>query len=719
MKLIIVESPTKARTITHYLKSMKVMATIGHIKDLPKNELGVDIQKSFIPNYQFIKGKDKRVSKIVKESKKSEEIFLATDPDREGEAIAYHLQEELPVKAKRVLFYEMTKDGIKKGLSDPGEINMNKVLSQRTRRILDRLVGYKISPLLWKIVRRGLSAGRVQSVILRLICEREEEIRKFIPEDYWIFNGVFEHQKGDFEAELWKIKGKKERVGKKEQVQKIEKELEKLEFRIQKFNMEDRKKSPPPPLITSGLQRVASSNLHFPTKKTMFIAQRLFEGIQLPEGQTGLITYMRTDSFRISKEALESIREFIKDEYSKEFLPKEPNRFKSKKTAQEAHEAIRPTDIKRTPESIKEYLKKDEFKLYKIIWERALASQFKPAIFESRNVIVEGDGYEFKGSSRNLKFLGFYKILHSPKPEKELPIMEVGDPVKLKDLKIDKKTTQPPPRYSEATMVKEMEERGIGRPSTYSPTLSKLFERNYIKKVKEFLVPNEIGEIVNKILTSYFDSIINCKFTSSMEETLDEIEEGGKSWQKSLEKFYTPFIKNLESVEKKVFKIKNSIFEKSDKKCPKCGRTLVVKWGRYGKFLACPGYPENCEGWTEPHPDDILDEECPKCGAKVIVREGKYGRFKSCSNYPNCDWTAPISTGVKCPKCGEGEFIQRKSKKGKSYYPCSNKDCNNVLWDQPIPEKCPECGAPFMVEKKGRGGNYLFCVTCKHKESIK
>jgi DNA topoisomerase-1 len=714
MKLIVVESPTKARTIANYLPNVRVMATMGHIKDLPKSELGIDVDNGFTPDYHIIKGKGKIVKEIVNASKKTEGVYIATDPDREGEAIAYHLQQELPVSAKRVLFYEMTKGGIKKGLSEPGDINENKVLSQRTRRTLDRLVGYKISPLLWKIVKRNLSAGRVQSVVLRLILEREKKIEEFVPEDYWVFNAIFKHENGEFKATLWKINEKTAKIKDEKQANEIEKDLLNPTFMIGEFTRKDMKKSPPPPLITSSLQREASNYLNFSTKKTMFTAQRLFEGVKLPGGQTGLITYMRTDSVRIANEALKKIREFIKEKYGDKYLPKSPNRFKSGKTAQEAHEAIRPTDITRTPESVKEYLNKDEFKLYQLIWKRALASQFECAVFDSRVAVVKGNGYQFKASSKNLKSQGFYKILNLPVEEKEIPLMEVGDRVRLKNLENEAKRTTPPPRYSEATIVKEMEKQGIGRPSTYSPTISTLFEREYIKKEKGFLIPLEMGKVVNKVLISYFDSIINCKFTSNMEATLDKIEKGEKDWQESLSEFYQPFIQNIEAVESNIPDIKKKLFEVSDSKCPKCGRPLIIKWGRFGKFLSCSGYPQDCD-WRGPHPDSVLDEKCPKCGANLIIRIGRYGRFKSCPKYPDCKYTAPISTGVACPLCGKGEYIERKSKKGKIYYPCSNEDCDNILWDKPVGVECPKCGAPFMVEKKGRQGDYLYCLQCKHK----
>lgn len=713
MKLIVVESPTKARTIANYLPKVITMATMGHIKDLPKNKLGIDVDNGFIPQYNIIRGRGKRVKEIVKAAKKIGDVYIATDPDREGEAIAYHIQQELPLKAKRVLFYEMTKEGISRGLSNPEDIDENKVLSQKTRRVLDRLVGYKISPLLWKIVARNLSAGRVQSVVLRLICEREEEIEKFVPEDYWDLNAHFLHDNGEFKAKLWKINQETTRINDEKQINSIKRELERVSFYIEEFKLQDTKKNPFPPFITSSLQRDASNRLNFSPKKTMFIAQKLFEGIQLPEGQTGLITYMRTDSVRISEEEIKKIRGYIEKGYGGEYLPEKPNRFKSRKTAQEAHEAIRPTNIKRTPDSIKDYLSNDQFKLYKLIWERTLASQFKPAIFDSRIVIVNGDGYKFKASSKNLKFLGFYKILSPPKEEEKIPLMEIGDKVELKELESEAKRTTPPPRYSEATMVKEMDKQEIGRPSTYAPTISILFDRGYVKKEGGFLVPQEIGKLVNKVLISHFDSIINVKFTSNMEETLDKIEQGEKDWQESLNEFYKPFKEDIESVEKDIPNIKEKIFEKSDSKCPKCRKYLIIKWGKYGKYLYCP----KCH-WSGPHPDDILDEKCPKldCGGNLVIKQGKFGRFKACSKYPECNYTEPITTGVKCPECNLGEFIEMKSKKGRIYYPCSNKDCNNVLWDKPTPVDCPECDAPFMIEKRGRQGNYLYCIKCKHRE---
>ena len=718
MKLIVVESPTKARTITNYLPKTKVLATMGHIKDLPKSKLGIDVNNGFTPHYCIIRGKGKRVKEIVKASKKFQDIYIATDPDREGEAIAYHIQQELPVKAKRVLFYEMTKNGIRKGLRNPGDIDENKVLSQKTRRILDRLVGYKISPLLWKLVKRNLSAGRVQSVVLRLICEREKKIEEFVPLDYWELNALFIHDNGEFEAKLWKINGQTTRIEDEYLVNSIKGELEKATFEIKGFKKEDTKKSPFPPFITSSLQREAANRLRFSPKKTMFIAQRLFEGVELPEGQTGLITYMRTDSVRIGNEAIKRIRNYIKEEYGEDYLPLQPNRYKSKKTAQEAHEAIRPTDINRTPDSIKEYLSNDEFRLYQLIWKRTLACQFKAAIFDSRTAVVEGNGYDFKASSRNLKFPGFYRVLNPPKEEREIPLMDIDDPVKLKNFESEAKTTTPPSRYSEATMVKEMEKQGIGRPSTYAPTISILFDRGYIKKEGGFLVPLEMGKIVNKVLISHFDSIINCKFTSNLEDILDKIERGEKDWQESLREFYKPFKENLESVEKNIPEIKETLYEASGIKCPNstCDGELVVKWGRYGKFLYCP----KCHQ-TGPHPDDILDEKCPEsgCDGNLVIKQGKFGRFKACSKYPDCNYTEPIKTGVKCPLCDQDEFIERKSKKGKIYYPCSNKDCDNVLWDKPIAITCPNhiCNAPFMIEKRGRQGDYLYCIKCKHREN--
>ncbi|MEO0292698.1 MAG: type I DNA topoisomerase [candidate division WOR-3 bacterium] len=717
MDLIIVESPTKVKTITTYLKKTKVLATMGHIKDLPKSRMGIDINDGFRPEYKIIKGKKKIIKEIVEESKKSDRVFIATDPDREGEAIAYHIAEELPVKPKRVLFYEMTKSGIEKGMSEPIDIDMNKVFSQRTRRILDRLVGYEISPLLWKLIKKGLSAGRVQSVVLRLICEREEEIEKFVPKDYWVLRGRFIHPEGEFEAILQKINGKKVEILSIEEAEKLKEKIEKTKFFVKKFIREDVEQFPLPPLITSTLQRSASTSFGFSISKTMLIAQRLYEGVDLPEGTTGLITYMRTDSYRISKEAEESIREFIKNEYGEEYLPLKPNVFKSKETAQEAHEAIRPTDIRRTPEAVKAFLTPDEYKIYKLIWERALASQFKPAIFDSKVVIVEGSSFEFKGSSKNLKFEGFYKILTPPKEEEEIPLMKEGDSVELKTLITDKKTTEPPPRYSEASMVREMEKRGIGRPSTYSPIISTLFKRNYIKKVKGFLVPQEIGRIVNKILVKHFgDTIINCEFTSEMEKTLDEIEDGEKDWRGSIEEFYSSFRNYLDAIEMKISEIRDSITEEVDKKCPKCGKNLIVRWGKFGKFLACPGYPGDCEGYREPISEEVLNEKCPKCGGEVILKEGKFGRFKACKNYPDCDWTASISTGVRCPQCENGEFLEKRSKKGRIYYPCSNENCNNILWNKPILRECSNCGAPFMVEKIKRKENYFYCIKCKNEE---
>ena len=712
MKLLIVESPTKAKTMERYLEGFRVMATMGHIKDLPKSKLGVDVDNGFKPHYVLLKEKRKVVKEIKTTAKDADEVYIATDPDREGEAIAYHIKEEINRDAKRVLFYEITREGINQGMENPGEIDLKKVYSQQARRIMDRLVGYKVSPILWKIIKRGLSAGRVQSVVLRLICEREEEIEKFIPEDYYIITGIF-NGRGKFKAKLTKIDGKKFRITQEGELKKILEEIRKQNYTVSTYTKSRKRQKPPPPLITSTLQRDASSKFGFSTKKTMVIAQQLYEGVDTPVGRKGIITYMRTDTPRLSGRAVSDFRKFIEDRFGDDFLPDKPNIFASKKQAQGAHEAIRPTDINLPPEALGQFLTKDQMKLYTLIWNRAIASQMKNGEWEEVKIGIEGGRFLFEASSRELLFPGFLKLLGIPKDGEEIPEYREGETVSLVSLEHEKKTTQPPPRYTEGTMVKKMEEEGIGRPSTYAPTISLLIERGYVRKEGKFLVPEELGRIVNSILVKHFPELFNVEFTSHMEEDLDLIESGEKTWVEVLEEFYRPFIEKVNAINEKSDEIKDELVEVTDIKCEVCGRPMVVKWGRYGKFLACSGWPE-CKN-TKPLPEDEekIDKKCPKCGADLIVRHGRYGKFIACSRYPECDYTEPYTTGIKCPEC-DGELIERRSKKGKIYYACSNKDCNIVYWNKPVPVKCEKCGNPFMLEKKSRGKIYYQCPRCGH-----
>ncbi len=714
MKLLIVESPTKAKTIEHYLKGFVVKATMGHIKDLPKTKMGVDIDNGFCPHYIIIKGKRKIVKELKEAAGKASAIYIATDPDREGEAIAYHVRDIIGKDASRVMFYEMTKSGIEEGMKNPGNIDLNRVESQKTRRILDRLVGYKVSPILWKTIKRGLSAGRVQSVVLRLICEREEEIEKFTPEKYYVITGNFSDS-GQFTAKLIKIAGKKQRIKNIENAKNIVEEIKKSHFFVEDVVKKVKKQFPFPPLITSSLQREMARRFNFSAKKTMLIAQQLFEGIELQEGRTGLITYMRTDSPRLSERAVNEIRKWIKEKLGKEYLPEKPNIFKGKKTAQEAHEAIRPTSVMRDPETIKGFLTSEQYKLYKVVFERAIASQAKSAIWDETTVEI-GDGkYTFVAVSQMLKFPGFLNILGMPKEGKGLPPLKKGEKLKLVDVDMEEKETKPPSRYTEGTMVKKMEDEGIGRPSTYATIISTLLQRNYVRKKEGFLIPEHLGRVVNNLLVTYFPDIFNVRFTEKMESELDEIEEGKRDRVEVLKELYVPLETKLKSVENSIEDIKSQNQIMTDIKCDICGRPMVIKWGRYGRFLACSGWPE-CK-YTRPLPEDIevIDRKCPKCGANLVVKYGKYGRFIACSRYPECDYTSPYTIGVKCPEGCDGEFVERKSKKGKIYYTCEDKNCNIVHWYKPVSIECPKCGNHYMLERHRGKKIYYECPKCKNK----
>lgn len=714
MKLIIVESPTKCKTITNYLKGFVVKASMGHIKDLPKSRLGVDIDNDFKPHYIILSNKRKILKEIIKTAEKAKEIFIATDPDREGEAIAFHLKEEIKKDAKRVLFFEMTKDGIKEGMSNPLEIDTKKVESQRTRRILDRLVGYLVSPLLWKAIKKGLSAGRVQSAVLRILCEREDEIEKFLPEKYYVITGEFEKNKERFKGKLVEIDGKKVEIKNKEDALRILNEIKGEKYNVLSVSKKVKRQFTLPPLITSTLEREAATRYKFSTKKTMIIAQQLYEGIDLEKGTVGLITYMRTDSVRLSEKALNDIRNAVKKNYGNDYLPEKPNIFKEKKTTQGAHEAIRPTFIEYTPDSLRKFLTQDQYKIYKLIWERAVASQMKPAEWENTIVKIKGGKFLFEASSRKLIFDGFLKVLGIPK-EEVLPELSENESVNLIEVNYEEKETQPPPRYTEGTIVKKMEDVGIGRPSTYAPTISLLIERGYVKSLKGVLYVQELGRIVNSILLKYFKDLFDVKFTSVMEEELDEIEEGNKESINVIDEFYAPFEMKLKEVTPLMTNEKKEYEKETDIKCNICGRPMVIKWGRFGKFLACSGYPE-CKNTKRLNNEDksneiVKDRKCPKCGSDLVIKNGKYGRFIACSRYPECDFTDNLFIDSKCPKCGS-PIIERKSKKGRTYYVCSNQDCKTVFWNKPLNIECPVCSSKYLLLKKSKSGE-KYCPVCK------
>lgn len=688
-KLIIVESPAKAKTIGKYLdKTYHVEASMGHIRDLPKSQLGVDIDNNYEPKYITIRGKGELLTKIKKQAKKCDKVYLATDPDREGEAISWHLSKALKLeedKKCRIVFNEITKTAVKNAIKEPREIDIDLVNAQQARRVLDRLVGYKISPILWKKVRWGLSAGRVQSVALKMICDREKEIEEFIPKEYWSIECKLNKDKKDFLVKLISKNNKKIEINTKEESDNIIKELKKGKFIVHKIKKTTKNKNPLPPFITSTLQQDAYRKLNFSTKKTMSIAQQLYEGVDIKGyGTIGLITYMRTDSVRISKEAQDKARQFLENAYGKEYIPENPRNYKGKKNIQDAHEAIRPTNIGITPKIALENLNSDQYKLYSLIWNRFMASQMAACVMEVNSVDVENSGYIFRATGSIVKFDGFmiiYEYLSEDEKENiNIPKLEKGEVLKEKSIDGKQHFTQPPGRFSEASLVKVLEDNGIGRPSTYAPIISTLLERTYIERENRTLRSTELGVIVNNIMTEYFKPVVDAEFTAEMENKLDSIEEGSSEWKSVVDEFFSPLKELIETAEKEVEKV--VLEEKvTDVKCEKCGKNMVVKHGRYGDFLACPGYPE-CKN-TKPIVHQ-LDVKCPKCNGEIVLKKSKKGRkFYGCSNYPECDfisWFEPVEN--KCDVCGS-YMVKRYTKAKGDYIECSNKECKHKI----IPEK--------------------------------
>jgi DNA topoisomerase I len=795
--MVIVESPAKAKTIGKYLgKGYVVRASAGHIKDLPKRTLGVDIKNGFNPTYRVIPGKEKIVSDLKKTAATVESIYLAADPDREGEAICQHLAEELngseARRIYRVLFNEITQKAIQEAFKKPARIDQDKVAAQQTRRILDRLVGYKISPLLWQNVRKGLSAGRVQSVALRLIVDREQEIRRFVPEEYWNFSARLRGENPpSFVAKAVKHAGKKFRITNQEQADKLYQELQSAEFVVASITRKEKKRTPVPPFITSKLQQEAFGKLKFSVKKTMQVAQRLYEGIELgDEGAVGLITYMRTDSTRVSNSALEEARDFIEKTYGQPYLPAKATVYRSKKGAQDAHEAIRPTSVVRTPEQLKPYLGRDEFRLYELIWRRFIASQMNPALFDQTDVDIEAGRTLFKVVGSVLKFDGFLAVYQEAQDESagengqgELPVLREGEKLKREgDVIREQKFTQPPPRYTESTLVKALEDRGIGRPSTYAQILTVIQHRDYVTKDEGRFFPTMMGEIVLNLLVEHFDEIFAYDYTAKLEESLDEIENGHGDWVRTLSEFYREFKKELEHARVGMKNLKKEETP-TGVNCDKCGREMVIRWGRFGKFMACSGYPEckntmeltkehapeedavavlevesedcakcgrpmvlkksrfgeflACSGYPECRntkrtiqqggkiqalQDKPLEEKCPTCDSRLLLKHGRFGEFIACSNYPDCRFIKHESTGVRCPECGKGEMVQRKSRRGKIFYSCNTfPSCNFVLWQKPVQERCPDCGAAYLLEKATkREGLIRYCnqKECHYKAVV-
>ncbi len=923
--LVIVESPTKAKTINKYLgKQFVVKASLGHIKDLPKKDLAVDIEHGFEPRYEVIEGKKKLISELKTAAKGVENIYLAADPDREGEAICYHLQEELQKKGGphifRVMFNEITKKAIEKAFEKPGQVNVSLVDAQQARRVLDRLVGYKISPLLWDKVRRGLSAGRVQTVALRLIVEREREIRAFLPKEYWTLDADLNAKKAPvLSARLMRIGDQTAEVGSQQASNEILAALEGASYTVNSVATREKKRNPVAPFITSTLQQESSRKLRFSVKRTMMLAQRLYEGVDIGAESVGLITYMRSDSTRVSDDAVADARHFIEERYGREFLPDAPNVFKSKKGAQDAHEAIRPTSMAYAPEVVEKYLAEDEMKVYRLIWNRFVACQMMPALYDQTTIDVSAQGnnglnYTFRATGSVRKFEGFLKVYEEGKDQIDeedeeekhrLPKVEEGELLHLKILRPEQHFTEPPPRYNEATLVKRLEADGVGRPSTYASILSTIQEREYVKKEGGRFTPTELGMVVTDLLLESFDDIFDVKYTAQMEEELDEIEEGTRDWRQAMSEFYDRFDKDLKHAEEHMVDIKR-MEKPTDLTCEKCGKPLVIKWGKHGSFFACTGYPdfsprnaegdieklekeiavrhdrlmkdiqarlekirtwksweehpgveiswgpdskfihhpdfrlprnvrdrleqqnqaiaqhlqkdyaivqvrlakilaryarmsdfyavelqetfegvklswrrkdelctytreltvdlpdvdkvdlseqgeeeycENCGrpmvlkkgrfgtffacsgypeckttkqiGGAQKKPDQPLDEKCPTCGNNLVLKSGRFGEFTACSNYPTCKYVKQKTIGVKCPECTEGEVVERRSRKGKTFYGCARwPECKFVAWGKPIAEKCPECSSPYMVEKWLKAGAVWQCPNpeCKHKQ---
>ena len=685
-KLVIVESPAKAKTISKYLgKNYKVKASMGHVRDLPKSQLGVDIDNDYEPKYITIRGKGTLLAELRKEAKKSDKVYLATDPDREGEAISWHLLKALKINEEdecRIVFNEITKNAVKGAIKEARKVNQHVVDAQQARRVLDRLVGYKISPILWRKVKWGLSAGRVQSVTLNMICKREEEIKGFVPEEYWTIESLVykNNEKNSFPIRLTSKNNKKISITGEQQCKNVVDELKNGEYVVKKVRKTEKSKNPLPPFTTSTFQQEAYKKLNFTTKRTMSIAQQLYEGVDVKgHGTVGLISYMRTDSVRISTEAQLSAKEFISNNFGDEYIPESPRNFKGKKNIQDAHEAIRPTYIELSPELIKESLKPEQFKIYNLIWKRFMASQMASCIMDTISISIYNGDYKFKASGSTVKFEGFMKVYeYSTDDEKnniQLPDLNEEEILKCKEVLEKQHFTQPPARFSEASLIKTLEENGIGRPSTYAPIVSTLLGRGYVEREKKTLLPTELGLIVNDIVSEYFKQIVDVDFTASMEDNLDSIEEGNTEWKKVVDAFYSPLSELIDKAEKEIAKI--TIEDKvSDIPCDKCGKLMVIKKGRFGDFLACPGYPE-CKNTKQIQTE--LDIPCPKCGGKIVQRRSKKGRtFYGCNNYPECDfvsWDEP--TDKKCPVC-ESLMVVKNNKKLGEFYQCPNKECKHI-----------------------------------------
>ncbi|MEA2714218.1 MAG: topoisomerase [Gemmatimonadales bacterium] len=737
--LVIVESPTKAKTIGKYLGSgYDVRATVGHLRDLPTRELGVDVDNGFEPKYVTIKGKTKTLSELKKAAKGASVIYLATDPDREGEAIAWHVADQLKavVPTHRILFHEITKAAIQEALKDPGQIDDRKVDAQQARRILDRLVGYKASPILWKSIKTGLSAGRVQTVALRMIVEREREIRAFKPEEYWTIEALCAKDGQTFEAALAKVAGHKPELHTEADATAVVDAVRNRPFIVSKVEKRNRRKNPGAPFTTSTLQQEAAKKLGFSSRRTMRTAQDLYEGMDVGgDGAVGLITYMRTDSPQVSDTALASVRSFIKKNYAKPYLPEEPNRYSAKKNAraQGAHEAIRPTDVSLRPEDVQPHLESDQYRLYQLIWQRFVASQMTPAVYDMTIVDFDLGEYLFRASGSVLVFDG-YHVLYTEGREKEegktmddlppIPPLVAGDRVEVREITPSQHFTEPPPRFSEASLVKELERLGIGRPSTYSAIISTLSAREYVRVDQRRFFPTDLGETVEKIMIGKFPDIFNVEFTSEMEDELDRIEDGELKWQRVLQDFYGPFLKALNAVDLNALVADAHGLkpeELAKERCPKCGSPIELRTGRFGPYLACIKYKDSCDYVKSLKrnkvPDRATDAKCHLCGSAMVIKTGRFGEFLACTTYPKCKGTRSLPMGLKCPKCPDGDLTERRTKRGKSFWGCLRYPaCDFSTWNRPVPETCPSCGWLGMEKKISKAdGESRTCLKCGHR----
>ena len=738
--LVIVESPTKVPTIKGFLgKGYKVVSSKGHVRDLPKSKLGIDVEHDFEPKYINIRGKGELINALKKEAKNASKVLLATDPDREGEAISWHLAAVLGLdseKAQRITFNELTKNTVKEAIRHPRDLDMNLVNSQQTRRILDRLVGYKISPFLWKKIKRGLSAGRVQSVATRMIVEREEEIEAFVSEEYWtIAAKLFKASGESFAAKFYGTPEKKLPIADGEQAARIVAELKDASFAVSGIKNAVKRRKPMPPFTTSTLQQEANRRLGFPSQRTMMVAQELYEGVNLGERTAhGLITYMRTDSLRISEEAQAAAGALIKEKFGPEYCPKTPNVYKSKAGAQDAHEAIRPSDPSILPDAVKGKLSNDQFKLYKLIWERFMASQMKNAELDTVSVDIAAGKYLFRASGYTVKFPGFMVLYDTVRDNEEeddkpleLPPLTVGEPLKAEEILPAQHFTQPPPRFTEGSLVKMLEEKGVGRPSTFTSTITTIIARGYVRRNGKLLEPTELGRLTTKLMKDSFPEIIDYGFTAKMEDDLDKIENGQAEYLSVLRDFYTDFEKELKEADEKLDKLEYvKPVEVTDIICDKCGANMVIREGRYGKFAACPNFPKcrntrrlNDDASAAEGAEEVLaDEKCPVCGSDMILKKGAYGSFYACRNYPDCKTTKPYykDTGVACPQCGK-RILVKQSRSRKTFYSCEDyPNCKFSVWDVPQQMKCPRCGG-LVLKKKNKEHYYCYNEACGWSET--